>query len=231
MINRGIHMSTVLSKCFELAKWTVGLTLSAALVACGGSGGGSSAPPVRVANANVVVPITATTVPALVPAAGAAPIVATFPNGFSGVNAAGAPVTVTGATTVAFTNTGGATPGLGGGTPPGFSITNGGSTASGTVTFGSCTFTVTASNFPATSPLAVGKVIKVDPCTMTVNTIGDFSNGTTNTDSVTLTFGTSTSAAFSLPVTIDGNGTVSVNGVVIGTVPLSPITGATGAGG
>lgn len=218
----------IASESVELAKWTIGLTLLAALAAC--SEGGSNAPPatvpVTVATTNVVVPVTAATVAALAPAAGAAPTPFVFNSGFSGVDAAGAAVNLGGSTTFAVTSAGtpaaGATPA----TAPAFAITNGGNTASGDITFGSCIFTVKTSNAPSTSALAVGKVIKVDPCTLTVNTIGDTCGTLSTNDNLTLLFGSTSSISAVFPVTVSCTGLVTINNTSLGTVTLQVTTGA-----
>src|SRR4051794_12317801 len=49
-----------------------------------------------------------------------------------------------------------------------FSVASTEGTASGNLAFGSCIFTVTTSTFPAGSPLAVGQVVTVHPCSISV---------------------------------------------------------------
>lgn len=203
------------------AKLAIGLTLVAALVACGGGSDAPATTTVTVAPAaNAAAPATTSTVAGLVPASSTAtPIVATFANGFSGTDgtAGATPVSVTGPTTVAFTSSG---------ATPAFAITNGGLAATGTTTFGSCIFTITSNAFPAGSPLAQGQVIKVDPCTLTAATANGTANGVATDRNVTLTFGTTVSSPMSLPVTIAADGKVSIGGVLLGTVVTVQITGA-----
>ena len=204
------------------AKWPLALTLLAALVACGG-GGNDTPAPVKVAAANLQVPVTATTVAAMLPATGAAVQPVTFSNGFTGVNPiTNAPVAMSGATTVAFTAP--ATPS--GAT--GFKIDNGGYTATGPTTYGSCVFTVTASTFPAGSPLANGQVFVVDPCAVTVSTGGGVANGVAVIRNVLLTLGGVTSTSIPLSVVINTDGSVSVGNASLGTVTVSVVTGAGG---
>jgi hypothetical protein len=74
----------------------------------------------------------------------------------------------------------------------------------------------------------VGSVFKVDPCTLTIHTSGTLANGLTNMLDATLTFGTTTSTASKVPVIINGNGSVTINGVTVGTVTVNPVTGAGG---
>lgn len=195
-------------KCMFLA----GLTST--LVACGSSDPAPVAP-IQAASANLTASVNNTSVGALLPQTGAAAPVVVFPNGFSGVDAAGAPAIITGSTTVAFSGTSAA---------PAFTATNGTSTASGTMSFGSCIFTITSTTFPAASSFGPGKTFKVDPCTVTVNAQGVAVN-TVTSRTVTLTFGTSSSTTFSLPVTVGSNGSVGIGGVTLGTVTLVTPTG------
>jgi hypothetical protein len=201
------------------AKLAFGLTLVAALVACGGGSDGPATITVAPA-ANAAAPATASRLAGLVPASSTAtPIVATFANGFSGTDgtAGATPVSVTGPTTVAFTSAG---------ATPAFAITNGGLTATGATTFGSCIFTITSSAFPAGSPLAQGQMVKVNPCTMTAATANGTANGVATNRNVTLTFGTTVSSPMSLPVTITAGGDVSIGGVLLVTVVTVQTTGA-----
>jgi len=211
-------MSRVICKSVELTKWTIGVVLASALVGCGGGVGSSAPAPVAVVAADAQVPMTQATVAALVPAAGAAPIVATFNSGVSGTNAAGAAVHLTGPTTVAFS-----APATG--TTPVFTIKNGTGTATGNTTFGSCDFTVVTSTIPA---LPVDTVLKVDPCKLTVPTSGDPANGTTTTQNVVFTLGNATSTDIPLAVTIASTGAVTVGGTVVATVTITVLTGAGG---
>lgn len=210
------------SKAIELAKWSIGGALLSGLVACGG---GTRPLPVNVATADTTAAITAANVGTLAPAAGAAPTAFLFNSGFSGIDATGAAVNLGGATTVAITAAGkpaaGATPAV----APTFAITNGGGTATGDVTFGSCIFTVKASNIPT---LLVGTVIKVDPCTLTVATIGLTANGTTTTAAGSWLLGSARSTQVSFPVSISSIGTVTINGTTLATVTVTPATGAGG---
>ena len=179
------------------------------LAACGGGG---SAPVATTPVAAVNVSANANA--AVVGVIGTTPVV--FANGFSGVSASGAPVAVTGATTVAFSGTGAS---------PNVSITNGGRTASGVTTFGSCIFTFTTSTFTPPSDFDVGKSIKVDPCTLTINTASTIANGATVDKSVTLTLGTIVSQTFTKQVVVNNNGSVTVGGVPVGTVTITNVTG------
>jgi len=126
----------------------------------------------------------------------------------------------TSTTTVAFTSTA---------TTPAFSISSGGNTATGTTTFGSCIFAITASTFPAGHALAAGNTITVNPCNMSVNTTGAVANGVATTRSVALLLGAAASSGQSAVVQVNPGGQLTLNGQSVGTVTLTPVTG-TGAG-
>jgi hypothetical protein len=111
-------------------------------------------------------------------------------------------------------------------TTPAFAIASGGNTATGTTTFGSCHFHVTDSTFPADSPLAAGKTVVVDPCGVTLDTSGVAANGVTATVSASLVLGTAASTNTSVTVNVDTSGQLTVNGTSVGTVVLTPVTGA-----
>ena len=107
-----------------------------------------------------------------------------------------------------------------------FSIAQTGSgTASGTMTYGSCIFTVTSSTLPA---LPVGTVKTVNPCSLDVNTAGQ-GTGSSQQRPVTLILGTITSDPTTVAVLVTAQGEVIVNGVSAGSVPTP--TGSTGSGG
>lgn len=205
---------TIASKVIELAKWTIGGALLTGLVACGGGGGSVSTAPTAVANADVTAAVTAANIAALAPATGATPTAFTFNSGFSGTDASGNAVNLAGPTTVAITAAG---------ATPTFTITNGGGTATGTVGFGSCDFTATASSI---SGWTVGGVVKVNPCSVTFQTT-NVTTGIVSTVSVTLNLGGTLSATSTMPgVTISSTGTVTINGVTVGTVTVTTVTGA-----
>jgi hypothetical protein len=198
-----------------LGKLALGLTLAAALGACGG--GGDDAPAaVKVSSADAKSAVTAATVAALF---STTPIVASFAIGFSGTDntTADNPVAVAGPTTVSFTSSS---------ATPSFAITNGGKTATGTTTFGSCIFTVTASTFPPESPLAAGKVVKVNPCSLTASTSGANADGLPVERNVVLVLGTASSEPVRLVITINADGTVLIGTTSLGSVTLTAATGA-----
>ena len=169
-------------------KWVLSATVAAAmLAACGG--GGSD-----------VVPATPTTTATITAANSAA--LAGSPYVFdSGVAQFG----TTASTSLTIAGAGAATT---------FSASSGGLTASGPMTFGSCIFTVTASSFPATHALGVGKVVTINPCTLKVNSAG-YPTGTQSIPTL-LTLGSVVSAANNKTVTVTATGTVIGTVVVTG---------------
>ena len=82
------------------------------------------------------------------------------------------------------------------------------------MTFGSCIFTVTKSDFVAPSPLAVGQVVTINPCSVKVNSAG-YAPGTTASIPTLLTLGSTVSSANNKTVT------VTTTGNVIGTVVVT----------
>src|SRR5260221_12803665 len=96
---------------------------------------------------------------------------------------------------------------------PAFKIASGGSSASGTLRFGSCIFVGTASTFAAGSPLSVGQTVTVNPCNLNVGTAGAVANGGGQTPRVPQPPGTASSPGANVtpgvkagrPVTLNGN--------------------------
>ncbi len=178
--------------------WVLAASATAVLVACGGG-----TDPVVVASSNVVVPVTAATATAIVGQS------FSFPAGVADLG-------TTAATTVAVSGTAASKT---------VSIASAGQTASGPMTFGSCIMTITTSTFPATSPLAVGKVITVNPCTISARVANAIFDGTPVQRDVFLQFGLVVSLSNSTPVTVNKDGTVVVGGQVIGSAPGTQLTG------
>lgn len=133
----------------------------------------------------------------------------TFP---AGVPALG----TTGTTTVAFTSTG---------TTPAFSIASPSGTATGVTTFGSCIFAITASTFPTGHALAQGQTVVVNPCNLNVGTAGAVANGVAQSRSIALILGAAASANQSVSVGVNPGGQLTVNGNIVGTVTLTPVSG------
>jgi predicted small lipoprotein YifL len=180
------------------------MILAAAIVltACGGGGGGE-VPKVAAADTKVAASAAATTAVTSVPFVFA-----------SGVPDFG----TTSSTSLAFTSTG---------PNPAFAINAvGQGTASGTTAFGSCDFTITASTFPSTHPLGVGKTVVIKDCSLNVNTAGAPANGQPVTKSLAFSLNGIVSVSVSVTVTVATDGTVVVNNVTVGTTPVNPVTGA-----
>ena len=187
----------------KISKFMLAVVSTAALAACGGGTTSTIPAPVIVSTANLVAPVTASIVPAVV----------NTPFTFaSGVPDFG----TTAETTLTFTSTG---------DTPAFSIGSGGAVATGTTTFGSCIFIITASTFP-TAQLATGKVVRADTCTLNVGTLGGAANGSSSRRDVSLAFRTVISGALNLPVTINPDGRIVLNNIQIGLSRVSAVTGS-----
>jgi hypothetical protein len=93
---------------------------------------------------------------------------------------------------------------------PSFSVASAGQTASGVLTFGSCVFTVSASTFPPSHPLALGKQVTVNPCQASLATGGVTADGSTKSVATTLTLGTVTSTATTVQAQVSPTGSVSL---------------------
>lgn len=188
-------------------KFAVAAVSLAILSACGG--GDDS--PLQVATETPPVNVTGAVVESL---AGAN----TFSTGVTEFGTAGTPTTVT----------------IGTGTAPTFSIAAGGSTAGGTMSFGSCIFTITSSTFPAghplsaTTPPAAPRAVTVSTCQVDPKTQGLAAGGATANAEVAFVLGAARSVPRLLPVSISPTGVVTVNGRVVATIPLAAATGATG---
>jgi hypothetical protein len=183
----------------KLIGMMVALGASALLYACGGGGGDQ---PLGVAG-NTTLAVNSAVAPAVVNT----PF--TFP---AGVPALG----TTGSTSVTFTSTS---------TAPQFKVESTQGTASGVTSFGSCIFAVTSSTFPAGHPLAQGQTVTVNPCNMTVGTAGAVANGVAQSRSIALVLGAASSAGASVTVGVNPGGQLTLNGNIVGTVTLTPVTG------
>jgi hypothetical protein len=181
------------------------LVASGMLVACGGGGGGDgggqSAP--LVGSSNLSANMTSSS------AAAVAGESFTFSSGVTDFN-------TTSPTTVSINST------------STFSVSATEGTASGNLTFGSCIFTVTSSTFPVGSPLAVGGVVTVHPCTLTVATQGLVAEANAVQRAVSFVLAGNASQSKDMQVDIIADGSVIVDGVTIGTVTLTAATGGSG---
>lgn len=206
MKNRG------LKKAFRLATIAGVLAGMLTIVGCpGGGGGGAEAPPpVPVAAINTVVPVTAATVQAI----------ENLPFALPAGAFADVPALANQATTVRITGTTTAT--------PTGTITAANGTATGTTTFGSCTFTITSvTGIPG---LLVGQQITVQTCQYIVSTGGVQATGNATTVQILLQLGLTPSQPNQASVSIDpATGIVTVNNTSTGvSVTLVVSTGATG---
>jgi hypothetical protein len=180
------------------------LAAAATLVACGGGGGDS---PATVGASDLSAPATAANVPAV------AGTQFSFPGGVPSFG-------TTAATNVTFTGTAAA---------PTFAVASGGATATGNLGFGSCIFTVTQSTFAASSPLATGKTVTVNPCNINVGARGVQANSQAAQSSVALLLGAAASAGVPVTIQVNPGGQLTINGVSVGTVTLAPVTAVTGS--
>lgn len=184
-------------------KTLVCLAVFSSLAACGGSDSAPPPPTVTVTTPSITAPINTSTVAAVVGT----------PFSFSGgVPAFGTTLP----TTVSFTGTG---------TTPAFSISTSAGAATGSTTFGSCIFQVISSTFPADSPLATGKTVRVDPCSLNVNTANKTANGTATPADAVLALGTLVSLPNSLSVSVAADGSVTISGTNLGSVTVKTVTG------
>jgi hypothetical protein len=153
------------------------LVSSLAMFACGGDDGGGGG---QTFNIGATVPVRANTVAALQGQA------LTISNG-TVFNAAigNNPVTLTFNTSTTFT------------------LVRGTSTATGTVAYGSCTFTVTASTFAAGTGPQVGNTVTFPTCTITVSASNVEQGGSQVSGTLTLVLSGATGSASSSPVTVN----------------------------
>jgi hypothetical protein len=109
---------------------------------------------------------------------------------------------------------------------PAFRITSStGETATGIVEFGSCGFRVVTSNFSSTSPLASGKTVTISNCAVRLVIAGAAADNTGVARTVILILNSRSSNGETLIIQISPNGTITINGFVVGTVGVHPVTG------
>lgn len=175
---------------------------AATLTACGGGGGAQA----DVATQNLSIGVNASN--------GATTLAAIANQSFdfsSGISDFG----TTADTTVTFTN---------GGTD--FQVASGGKTASGTMSFGSCHFTVTTTTFTSGPLSIVGTVITFNICTLTGYTSGFSTVPSLQLVPFTFTLNTFISQRLNLYTGVYPGGIVQLNGVNLGTVTTGPVTGS-----
>lgn len=192
-----------------------------ALAACGGL----DSPPVPVASSPLVVtasPTTAATSTALLQAA---PV--TFP---TGVPALG--TTATTAVTVSKSTATATLPSGGSVTGPVMAVSSAGASATGVLTFGSCVFTVTASNFtsgPMAPPLP--RQVVISPCQTSAGLQNVPADGASRPVPLTVTFGTVTSTATTVQATIaSGTNSVTLTAPDGSTIPAGTVVTVTPTG-
>ncbi len=161
--------------------------LAGALTTLGCPGGQEAEGPVLVAASDASIPVDSTSAQAL------EGVTFTLPSGEAisspaagGCNPA-CPALATQPITVTFANTTSPTPNA--------TLASGGNTATGTTTFGSCTFKVTSSNFPPGTGPQVGNTITVNPCQVSAKTEGVQVTGQATTVPISLQLGPTPSAA------------------------------------
>ena len=176
------------------------LTMAAALTACGG-GGGSTA---QVAASNTTIAMDASNGQTVTSAVTGK----TFNFG-SGVSDFG----TTGATAVSF------------GASNSFQVVSGSNSASGTMSFGSCHFKVTSSTFTS-GPLVNGNTVTVTNCQLLVLTKGQPADSSQLSQQAELVLDGAASATVTVTVQIINDGRILINNVTVGTVTLTPVTGA-----
>jgi hypothetical protein len=184
-------------------KSAITLAVTAAfLVACGGD---PAPAPTPAATANTTANISATTAAAITGKTFA------FPGGVAALG-------TTGATTLTITDAAVDT----------FAVTAPSGNYAGTVSYGSCIFTITSVGTPApAAPYVVGYSFTVAACSATAATNGVAANGQSSSLPVTFNLGGTTSAAQSFPVTIAADGSVSIGGAPTGIkVPVATPTGS-----
>ena len=186
--------------------WALALAMVAALAACGDSS--STAAAVPAATKNTAVPIDKTS--------GANLVNSVFNKDF--VYASGAAALGTKASTkVTLSGTNAL---------PTFIIDSTEGKATGSMTFGSCIFVIVESSFASTHPLAKGKTVTVNPCTLDVQTAGKAADGTTTDTPADLDLAGTKSSTTPVSASVGADGTVTVGGKVVGSVPVAVPSGA-----
>jgi hypothetical protein len=199
-----LQFSRVIMKSLN-HKSAIALALTSAfLVACGSGGDSAPAPaaPTAAATANTTAPVTAASVAAVSGKAFA------FPSGVAELG-------TTGPTSLTITDAAVDT----------FAVTSAAGNYSGTLSYGSCIFTVVTSAFAAPSPYAVGQTFTVANCGLAAPTAGAAANGVAKDTPVTFNLGTSSSSPVTIPVAIAANGAVTIGGAPVGSVPVAVPTG------
>ena len=193
-----------MKKFFLLAAFLGSATL---LAACGGGGGDGN----QVAAADARVAVNADN--------GKAAFTALADESFVFANGVPAFGTNT-ATTVSIE-----APAAAGGAPRFAITTAGGDTATGRMSFGSCKFEVLTSTFDSPSPLVAGATIVIEDCELTLDTAGQAADGVSVDVNAMLSLDDCDSANTVVTVAITAGGKIVLNGKVVGTITLRPVTG------
>ncbi|MFI4926812.1 MAG: hypothetical protein ACHP7E_03875, partial [Burkholderiales bacterium] len=178
--------------------------MAATLTACGGGGGGGGGTTAQVAASNTTVAMNATNGQTVTSSITGKPF--SFASGVADFG-------TTGATAVTF------------GASNSFEVASGSNTASGTMTFGSCHFNVTSSTFTS-GPLVNGSTVTITNCDLLVLTKGEPGDGTQHSEQAELVLNGATSQTVTVTVNVTADGRVVINNVSVGTVTLTPVTGA-----
>lgn len=188
----------------RISKYLLAILAAAALVACGGGSGDDTT---TVAADVPPVAINPQTGAVAAQALNAQPI--SFASGVPSFGTTGQATTLT--------ITAGAT--------PTFGVSAGGNTATGTLGFGSCIFTVTASTFTAPHPLQLGASVTVADCAIDLNTANVTAEGGSATVQATVSLNGTVSAPITTTVVIQSNGDVLVGGTKITSASVTQVTG------
>lgn len=183
-----------------MKKFTSTLLVFLAATMVSACGGGGDDPAVLVATSDLVTPVNSTTAEAVLGEN------FVFP---SGVPSFG----TTSTTTVQITST------------STFTVTSAEGMASGDLSYGSCIFSVLTSSFASNHPLATGRVLTQNACTLGLATEG-LDVGHERRRGVNWLLGGIPSLAIVIHLLLDPDGLVRVRGVPMGTVPVAPAHGS-----
>jgi len=111
-----------------------------------------------------------------------------------------------------------------GATPQATIVFAGGGQVVANVSFGSCIFVVASSSFPTAHPLGIDQRVTVDPCHLNVGTGGQPADGAARQRNVSLRLAGATSRGKSVSITVNRDGTFTINGTSAGTVTLVRIS-------
>jgi hypothetical protein len=190
------------------AKLAFSLIAVAALAACGGG----DEVLVGVVEAPVVIAVSPATAPAAIATLSAAKTFS-FP---AAVPALG----TTAATTLTF-----AAPVAGASTVP-FTLASGGVSSKGILSFGSCIFTITESPVGTVLTTPIVYTIPTAQCNLNVDPVTGVADNTLAPAAITISLGGTPSAPVQVSIVVTANGTITVDGVAVGTAPIIQITGA-----